>query len=213
VPRTLPRPNSRTIRTALKRRRAATALALGGLTVAGAVGAVSVTGAASDEAAAADAPPKAWTASSERSIELPDKGLPRASRNAIREQVREMRPTLDGERAERDRGGAPKAKPPTPDNPREIAMQMLPDYGWDASTFSCLDELWVGESNWDVHAENPTSGAYGIPQALPAAKMASAGADWETNAATQIEWGLGYIRDVYGDPCSANSFKQANNWY
>jgi hypothetical protein len=210
VPRTLPRPNGRTIRTALQRRRAATALALGGLAVAGAVGAVSVTGAAADEAVASAAP-QARTASSEQSIELRAKGLPRASRNAIREQVKDIRPRLDG--AERDRRGPAKAKQPTPENPREIAMRMLPDYGWDASSFSCLDELWVGESNWDVHAENPTSGAYGIPQALPASKMASAGTDWETNAATQIEWGLGYIRDVYGDPCSANSFKQANNWY
>jgi hypothetical protein len=98
-------------------------------------------------------------------------------------------------------------------DPRDIARAMLPQYGWSESEFSCLDELWIGESDWEWNADNPTSSAYGIPQALPAEKMASAGPDWLTNPATQIEWGLGYIRDVYGTPCSANAFKNANNWY
>lgn len=65
----------------------------------------------------------------------------------------------------------------------------------------------------DRPSRNPTSSAYGIPQALPGEKMASAGADWATNPATQIEWGLGYIRDSYGSPCAANSFKLGNGWY
>ena len=73
--------------------------------------------------------------------------------------------------------------------------------------------LWAGESGWRWNAENPSSGAYGIPQALPGSKMASAGADWQTNPATQIEWGLGYIRDVYGSPCGAWGFKQSHGWY
>ncbi|MGH3359513.1 MAG: lytic transglycosylase domain-containing protein [Nocardioidaceae bacterium] len=98
-------------------------------------------------------------------------------------------------------------------DPRDIAQSMLAEYGWSADQFPCLDELWIGESQWQVHAENPTSGAYGIPQSLPAEKMASAGADWETNPETQIEWGLGYIADRYGSPCAANEFKAANNWY
>jgi hypothetical protein len=98
-------------------------------------------------------------------------------------------------------------------DPRDIARAMLPQYGWSASEFSCLDRLWVGESDWKWNADNPTSSAYGIPQSLPGEKMASAGPDWETNPATQIEWGLGYIRDVYGTPCAANAFKDANNWY
>jgi hypothetical protein len=80
---------------------------------------------------------------------------------------------------------------------------MLPAYGWDSSQFSCLDALWVSESDWNTYAENPTSGAYGIPQSLPPEKMASAGADWRTNPATQISWGLNYIRLSYGTPCSA----------
>ena len=98
-------------------------------------------------------------------------------------------------------------------DPRDIAMAMLPQYGWSTSEFGCLDDLWIGESQWDPYAENPYSGAYGIPQALPGDKMAAAGPDWETNPATQIEWGLGYIQDRYGSPCEANAFKLANGWY
>ena len=90
---------------------------------------------------------------------------------------------------------------------------MLPAYGWSQAEFTCLDALWIGESGWLWNADNPTSSAYGIPQSLPGEKMATAGADWLTNPATQIEWGLGYIRDVYGTPCAANAFKMANNWY
>jgi hypothetical protein len=97
-------------------------------------------------------------------------------------------------------------------DPREIARQMLAERGW-ADQFSCLDSLWVSESNWSHTATNPYSGAYGIPQSLPAEKMATAGPDWRTNPATQIEWGLDYIAASYGSPCSAWSFKSANNWY
>ena len=86
-------------------------------------------------------------------------------------------------------------------------------YGWSASQFSCLQPLWNAESGWNVSASNTSSGAYGIPQALPGSKMASAGADWQTNAATQIRWGLGYIRSVYGSPCGAWSHEQASGWY
>lgn len=98
-------------------------------------------------------------------------------------------------------------------DPRTTARAMLADYGWSADQFGCLDSLWVGESGWDHTATNPSSGAYGIPQSLPASKMATAGADWQTNPATQIKWGLGYIREVYGSPCSAEAFKQGNGWY
>ena len=99
------------------------------------------------------------------------------------------------------------------DDPRDIARALLGEFGFSQDQFSCLDSLYVGESGWRVDADNPTSSAYGIPQALPGEKMASAGADWATNPETQIRWGLGYIRDVYGSPCSANAFKSANNWY
>ena len=99
------------------------------------------------------------------------------------------------------------------DDPRDIARALLGEFGFSQDQFSCLDSLYVGESGWRVDADNPTSSAYGIPQALPGEKMASAGADWATNPETQIRWGLGYIRDSYGSPCSANAFKSANNWY
>lgn len=98
-------------------------------------------------------------------------------------------------------------------DPRAVARAMLADFGWDASQFQCLDNIWTQESGWQVDAENPGSGAYGIPQSLPGSKMASAGSDWQTNPATQIRWGLGYIQDRYGSPCEAWSFKQGAGWY
>ncbi len=96
---------------------------------------------------------------------------------------------------------------------QQIAAGMLSSFGWSADQFSCLDSLWNRESGWSVSASNPTSGAYGIPQALPGSKMASAGADWQTNPATQIRWGLGYIQSTYGSPCAAWSHSQASGWY
>ena len=98
-------------------------------------------------------------------------------------------------------------------SPQQIARGMLGSYGWSASQFSCLQPLWNAESGWNASASNPSSGAYGIPQALPGSKMASAGADWQSNPATQIRWGLGYIRSVYGSPCSAWSHEEAYGWY
>jgi hypothetical protein len=98
-------------------------------------------------------------------------------------------------------------------DPKAIAQAMLPQFGWSSSEFSCLDALWTKESGWDPHAENASSGAYGIPQALPGSKMATAGSDWATNPATQIKWGLGYIRGSYGSPCGAWSHSEAYGWY
>jgi hypothetical protein len=96
---------------------------------------------------------------------------------------------------------------------RLTACAMLPSFGFSTSEMSALSQMWENESGWDETAENPGSGAYGIPQALPGSKMASAGADWQTNAATQIRWGLGYIKERYGSPSAAWSFWQSNNWY
>jgi hypothetical protein len=86
-------------------------------------------------------------------------------------------------------------------------------YGWGSDQFSCLSSLWTKESGWNYQAYNADGGATGIPQALPGSKMASAGSDWQTNAATQIAWGLDYISRGYGTPCSAWSHSQAMNWY
>ena len=74
-------------------------------------------------------------------------------------------------------------------------------------------QLWTRESNWNVYADNPSSSAYGIPQALPGSKMASAGPDWENNAVTQIKWGLGYIQDRYGSPCAAWGHSESHGFY
>ena len=97
-------------------------------------------------------------------------------------------------------------------DPRDIAQSMLADRG-QSGEFGCLDSLWTRESGWQVHDTNGSSGAYGIPQSLPAGKMASAGDDWRDNPATQIRWGLGYIADRYGSPCAAWSHSQSYNWY
>jgi hypothetical protein len=97
-------------------------------------------------------------------------------------------------------------------SPRQIAQQILASEG-RSGQFSCLDSLWAHESGWNVYAQNPGSGAYGIPQALPGSKMASAGPDWQTNAATQIRWGLSYIDSTYGSACAAWSHEQSTGWY
>jgi hypothetical protein len=90
---------------------------------------------------------------------------------------------------------------------------MVTARGWGSSEFDCLVALWNRESHWNVYSLNTSSGAYGIPQALPGNKMASAGADWATNPATQITWGLGYITARYGTPCGAWNHSQAKGWY
>ncbi|MFY9866918.1 MAG: lytic transglycosylase domain-containing protein [Trebonia sp.] len=98
-------------------------------------------------------------------------------------------------------------------SPQQIAEQMLSQFGWSSSQFSCLQPLWALESGWNIYASNPSSGAYGIPQALPGSKMASAGPDWQGDAATQIRWGLTYIQGTYGSPCAAWSHEEADGWY
>ena len=103
--------------------------------------------------------------------------------------------------------------PPVPGSAQSIAYNMLASFGFSPTTFfGGLKDMWDRASGWRYDAENP-SGAYGIPQALPGSKMASAGADWQTNPATQIKWGLGYIKAIYGDPCKAWAFWQVNQYY
>ena len=108
---------------------------------------------------------------------------------------------------------ATPAAPAPSGSPQQIAEAMLGSFGWSSSQFSCLDPLWAHESGWSLTAYNPGSGAYGIPQALPGSRMASAGPDWQTDAATQIRWGLEYIQGTYGSPCAAWDHEQATGWY
>lgn len=136
-----------------------------------------------------------------------------AARQAKLEAERQAR--LEAERAaEAERqAAAERASRAAQRDPRSAARAMLRDYGWGSGQFDCLDTLWQRESGWKHTADNPTSSAYGIPQALPGSKMASAGSDWRTNPVTQIEWGLGYISNVYGSPCGALEHSNANGWY
>jgi hypothetical protein len=98
-------------------------------------------------------------------------------------------------------------------DPKSLTRALMPEFGLSTAEFGCLDRIWTQESGWNVHADNPSSSAYGIPQALPGSKMSSAGPDWADNAETQIRWGLGYIRDRYGSACSAWGFKSGHGWY
>jgi hypothetical protein len=108
---------------------------------------------------------------------------------------------------------APAAGFPDPGTAKAIAFDMVAARGWDVGQYDCLVALFDRESHWNVYSTNPTSGAYGIPQALPGSKMASAGADWQTNPTTQITWGLGYISGRYGNPCGAWESSQTRGWY
>jgi len=118
------------------------------------------------------------------------------------------------EAAERKRAIANRGYRPGTTDPREIARQIMKNkYGYSESDYDCFNNIIIRESMWDIDATNPSSGAYGIPQALPGSKMASAGSDWRTNPATQIIWAIGYMKDRYGSPCAAWSFKRANGWY
>ncbi len=135
-------------------------------------------------------------------------------RREAAEQAAAQREAAQRQQAANERATAASGTPAVPSgSPQQIAMSMLAGYGWSASEFSCLDSLWERESGWNPGAENPASGAYGIPQALPGSKMASAGADWATNPATQIRWGLGYIKSLYGSPCGAWDHELADGWY
>jgi len=98
-------------------------------------------------------------------------------------------------------------------SPRELGQILAAERGFTGSQWSCLDSLWQRESNWNPNAENPSSGAYGIPQSLPGSKMATVAPDWRTNPATQIAWGLNYITDRYGTPCGAWGHSQSVGWY
>jgi hypothetical protein len=151
-----------------------------------------------------------WRAAQERAAQAAKKAA--AARAAVAAQAAQSA-------AQSAAGPQPAQTTPAPaaleasGSPQQIAEAMLGSFGWSASQFSCLDPLWAHESGWSVTAYNAGTGAYGIPQALPGSKMASAGPDWQTNAATQIRWGLEYIQGLYGSPCAAWDHEQATGWY
>jgi hypothetical protein len=147
-----------------------------------------------------------WTAGREQAA----KKAAAASRSAARSSAQPAARSTTG--AQPTQAATAAAAPAASGSPQQIAEAMLASFGWSSSQFSCLDPLWSHESGWSVTAANP-DGAYGIPQALPGAKMASAGPGWPTNAATQIRWGLGYIKGTYGSPCAAWDHEQATGWY
>ncbi len=135
----------------------------------------------------------------------------RVPRRVILEQLRD--------RAERIALSLPSASPGTlptdvdPSSNRGLGYQLVLEFGFDAEQWPYLDALWQRESGWNHLAENPSSGAYGIPQSLPASKMAVVGEDWRTNPETQITWGLAYITARYGDPQGAWAHSERFGWY
>ena len=108
---------------------------------------------------------------------------------------------------------APAAGTPDPDTAQALGLQAVQARGWGPEQYDCLVALWNRESHWNVYAHNTSSGAYGIPQALPGEKMGTVADDWQTNPATQIEWGLRYIEGRYGSPCGAWAHSEAVHWY
>ena len=134
-----------------------------------------------------------------------------AAKNTALKRYQALQKTNANSREERASRDAERKK--LEGTPKEVAMNLLPDHGWSESQFSCLEKLWNKESRWRVDADNPTSTAYGIPQALPGNRMAAYGSDWRTNPVTQIKWGLDYIENTYGSPCSAWAHSQAKGWY
>ena len=117
-------------------------------------------------------------------------------------------------KAEKEAAAVARAAANTPAGAQATARKIASSrYGWGADQFSCLSSLWNKESSWNYQANNPSSGAYGIAQALPGSKMATTGSDWQTNASTQVAWGLSYIDRAYGTPCAAWGHSQSVNWY
>jgi hypothetical protein len=146
---------------------------------------------------------------------LTDRAARAARRDAAKRPVLAVRgtPPPEEKKTEPPAAAAPAGNPVPAGEAQRIAKSLLPKYGFNPDTqFGCLVDLWNRESHWNVHAGSP-SGPYGIPQANPGTKMASAGSDWLNSASTQINWGLGYIKGRYGGPCDAWSHFKSAGWY
>ncbi|GAA2480495.1 transglycosylase SLT domain-containing protein [Streptomyces gobitricini] len=178
----------------------------------------SLTQQAEAQAAAADSAAQKSAEEAARIQAAKDAEAKKAAADAEAEKARaekaekERKEREAAERASRDEvRSATSFAPQTSYSVAEVqamARQMVP-----GDQFQCFSNIVDHESTWNYRAQNPSSGAYGLVQALPGSKMASAGADWRTNPATQIKWGLNYMNERYGSPCGAWSFWQANHWY
>lgn len=141
-----------------------------------------------------------------------------AAKNAALEKAR-AEALAKKRKAEKERAAREAERKKILDNaqsdPKAVARLLLPEYGFGEGQWSCLDRLWIGESDWRWWVANPSSGAYGIPQSLPGNKMASVADDWKTNPVTQITWGLEYIKSSYGTPCNALDqwLARSPHWY
>ena len=178
------------------------------------------TGLAVSTGVATHGAPQAGSAAAVSAPVLPAQRLSQAELMQRERQVSrssDRTPAVDPGKAKALSGGSGVAVTRTQDlsaaDPKTLAKALMPSFGMSPSEFGCLDNIWSQESGWNVHADNPSSSAYGIPQALPGSKMASAGPNWADNPETQIRWGLGYIRSRYGSACAAWSFKQGAGWY
>ena len=145
------------------------------------------------------------SAADERSADERSAGVSRSDRRQPADKKRAL--------TESSGGQATRTEDLASQDPKQVARRLMPQYGLSAAEFGCLDLLWISESDWDHTADNPTSTAYGIPQALTGGTHDNLPADYMTNPVSQIRWGLWYIRESYGTACSAWEFKQGNNWY
>jgi hypothetical protein len=167
---------------------------------------------------AASSPPTVpvATVSPDRDFTFHGPPTPRSKQTPLHKVVPKPTPTPTYEPSPTPTRTYAPSPSPTPTTAPVVVSKSPQKYALDQvgpAQFVCLYALWNKESGWNPLAANPSSSAYGIPQANPGSKMASAGSDWQTNPITQIVWGLGYIRAVYGTPCSAWAHSQATNWY
>ncbi|GHB19192.1 murein DD-endopeptidase MepM/ murein hydrolase activator NlpD [Streptomyces umbrinus] len=170
----------------------------------------SLTQQADSQAIAADATAKKDAEESARKQAAKDAVAKQKAAEKAEQEAKERKEALKvaSRSATRDASSFPTQSSYTVAEIQAMARQIVP-----ADQFQCFSTIVDHESSWNYRADNPTSDAYGLMQALPGSKMSSAGADWATNPATQIKWGLGYMNDRYGSPCEAWNFWQANNYY
>jgi hypothetical protein len=145
------------------------------------------------------------TSLAERRAEAARAGISRSDRRTSTDKQQALEESSGGQ--------VTRTEAAVDEDPRSIARRLMPEYGLSDAEFSCLDSLWMSESDWDPTADNPSSTAYGIPQALTGGTHENLPADYTTNVTSQIRWGLWYISNSYGSACSAWEFKQANQWY